>query len=99
MTEKPKDIIWPFGWIQPYQMSDDYALAVWNQTSGYYELGDGDCYTPTELTRVWHPKWMRWSDVEKAIAAAMPNSEFRRAGTEPSKLNPKAYPASPATIC
>ena len=73
MTEKPKDIIWPFGWIQPYQMSDDYALAVWNQTSGYYELGDGDCYTPTELTRVWHPKWMRWSDVEKAIAAAMPN--------------------------
>ena len=61
--------IFPFAWIQPYQTGDDYALAVWNQHSGYYELGDGDCYTPTRLQEIWKPKWLKWGDVEKAIAA------------------------------
>jgi hypothetical protein len=70
----------PFAWIQPYHMSDDYALAVWNQHSGYYELGDGDCYTPQELARVWKPKWMSWSGVEIAIAATSPNEKSSESG-------------------
>lgn len=70
--------IFPFAWIQPYQMSDDYALAVWNQHSGYYELGDGDCYTMQQLDVVWHPKWLKWGDVEKAIAAVPPNDRTER---------------------
>ena len=76
MSKIKKDSIYPFAWIQPYQTEDDYVLAVWDPVNSCYELSDGDCYTLKELTKIWHPKWMRWADVEIAIASAPPNGQL-----------------------
>ena len=60
---------YPFALIQPYQGQDDSALAVFNQETNRYILGDGDQYGPDEMVRVWGAQitWLAWSEVESLI--------------------------------
>ena len=44
----------PFVIIEPYQLFEgDIAFGVFSDEMQHYVLGDGDCYTASELKLIW----------------------------------------------
>ena len=58
----------PFVIIEPYQYEGDVAFGFWDGSLGRYRLGDGDCYSPSELAKYWpEAKLLSWTELEARL--------------------------------